>query len=244
MGKNKAGQGNKTKKKQARTNRMQTLTLGTLILVFLGLGGYALVDALIGKEDVQQEKTTDTVKEEIFQYDKQPVLGDENAKVKIVEFGDYKCPSCKKFEENIFPKLKKDYMDSDQVGFYFVNNPFLGEDSVTAAIAGEAVYNQDPDAFWTFYQKVYEEQGAEHETWATKEFLVNLAKKELPDLDHKKLEKAIEEGEYEEDVQQDKAITQQARVNLVPTLFINGKKVSNPFDYAQIKQMIEEELNK
>ncbi len=32
---------------------------------------------------------------------------DENGKIKIIEYGDFKCPYCKKVETNVMPKLKK-----------------------------------------------------------------------------------------------------------------------------------------
>ncbi|PTX64335.1 protein-disulfide isomerase [Melghirimyces profundicolus] len=247
MAKKKTGQSHKQKKKQveARSDRMQTLTLVTVILLFLGLGIFALVDSFIGGEEVKQgDGGKANVDEAIFAYDKQPVRGNPDAKVRIVEFGDYKCPVCKRFKDEIFPKLKKDFLDTDKAGFYFINNPFIGEDSVTAGIAGEAVYEQDPDAFWKFYHAVYDNQGPEKETWATQEFLVDLAKKEIPGVDRQKLKQAIEDRKYEDAVQQDRQIAAKAGVTSVPTLFINGKPVPNTFDYDQIRKMIEEELEK
>jgi preprotein translocase subunit SecG len=41
-----------------------------------------------------------------FRLDKQPALGANSAKVKVVEFGDYKCPACQRFEAEVFPRLK------------------------------------------------------------------------------------------------------------------------------------------
>lgn len=238
--------GKKKKQAQAKSNRMQNLTLATLIVVFLGLGVFALVNNLMGGDKGKEEEAGQeaTVDEKVFVYDQQPVFGNEEAPVKIVEFGDYKCPSCKKFGEEIYPQLKKDYLDNDKAGFYFINNQFLGEDSVTAGIAGEAVYAQDPDAFWKFHEAVYAKQGPQSQAWATKEFLVKLAKKEVPGIDHKKLEQAIDKETYRDQVEQDQAIAHQSGVQSVPALYINGKPVPNSFDYDEIKKMIEEELKK
>lgn len=248
MGKKKKGQNQKQKRKQAQSgSNLQTLTLVTLLVVFLGLGVYAIVDTFTGSENADQaHEQPNAVDEELFAYDQQPVQGDREANVNIVEFGDFKCPVCKEFEREIFPKLKQDYLDNGQAGFYFINNQFIAEDSVTAGIAGEAVYKQDPEAFWKFYDAIYEQQGPEHEHWATKEFLVDLAKKTVPEIDHQKLEQAIEDRKYEDEVRKDKSIATQAGVTSVPVLFINGKPVptNKTFDYNYIKQMIEEELKK
>ncbi|MGF7089278.1 protein-disulfide isomerase [Kroppenstedtia sanguinis] len=233
------------KKKQTQSNRMQTLTLVTVIVLFLGLGVYALVNNLISgnekEEGLSQEATMD---EKVFAYDKQPVLGNEDAPVRIVEFGDYKCPTCKRFADEIYPQLKKDYLDNDKAGFYFINNQFLGEDSITAGIAGEAVYEQDPAAFWKFHETIYEHQGDERETWATPEFLVKLAKQAAPGIDHGELAKAIDKESFKSQVEKDKEIGIQSGVQSVPALFINGKPVPDSLDYEGIKQMIEEELKK
>ena len=38
-----------------------------------------------------------------------------DGKIKIIEYGDFKCPYCKKVEKNVMPKLKKHYIDTDKV---------------------------------------------------------------------------------------------------------------------------------
>ncbi|GGA43054.1 hypothetical protein GCM10007416_15130 [Kroppenstedtia guangzhouensis] len=233
------------KKKQAKSNRMQNLTLVTVIVLFLGLGVFALVNNIIGGNKETGEPGQEAkVDEKVFVYDKQPVLGNRDAPVRIVEFGDYKCPTCKKFAEEIYPKLKKDYLDNDKAGFYFINNQFLGKDSITAGIAGEAVHEQNPEIFWKFHDAIFEHQGNESEAWATKDFLVKLAKQAAPGIDYDKLEQAIDKETYKQQVEQDKAIAVQSGVRSVPTLFINGRPVPDSFDYEGIKKMIEEELKK
>ncbi|WP_420831212.1 thioredoxin domain-containing protein [Paenibacillus lignilyticus] len=36
----------------------------------------------------------------------------------IVEFGDFKCPSCKAWGEQLYPKLKEAYIDRGKSQFY------------------------------------------------------------------------------------------------------------------------------
>ncbi|WP_186819796.1 thioredoxin domain-containing protein, partial [Bacillus tropicus] len=68
----------------------------------------------------QTEKAGETVAEQPS-IKGQPVLGKDSAPVTVVEFGDYKCPSCKVFNSDIFPKIKKDFIDKGDVKFSFVN---------------------------------------------------------------------------------------------------------------------------
>lgn len=225
------------KQAKARKQKIQTLTLWTAIVLVLVGGLYFLTSFLSD----QQAKP---VNEKIFAYERQPVIGNPDAPVKIVEFGDYKCPVCKRFAEEIFPQLKRDFLDTGKVGMYFIDKPFIGEDSVTASMAGEAVYRQKPEAFWTYYKAVYAHQGLESDRWATVPFLVELAKKEVPDIDHSRMERELNDQVYMEEVEADRKIAAELGVDSVPTLFINGKRVDQNvvFDYPSLKKQIEEEL--
>ncbi|MDR6226134.1 DsbA family protein [Desmospora profundinema] len=235
---------NRNAKKQqaeARSERMKNLTMVTVIVLFLGLGIFALVQMFVGSNE---EPEAAQVSEKIFEYEGQPVLGDPDAPVKIVEFGDFKCPACKQFKDQIYPQLKKDYIDQGKVAFYFVNNPFIGEDSMTAAIAAESVYQQDPDSYWPYFEALYDNQGNEQQVWATPELLVKLAKEETPEVDADQVKKDIENETYKEQVEKDRQIVGKAGVTSVPTLFVNGRKVEpqEAFQYNNLKNIIDQAI--
>jgi protein-disulfide isomerase len=44
--------------------------------------------------------------------DDDPQLGNSDAKVTIIEFGDYQCPSCRAFWRETLPRIKKEYVDT------------------------------------------------------------------------------------------------------------------------------------
>src|SRR5690606_31599291 len=52
-----------------------------------------------------------------------PVSGNENAKVTIVEFSDFQCPFCKRFFDETYSQLKRDYVDTGKVKFYYRHLP-------------------------------------------------------------------------------------------------------------------------
>jgi protein-disulfide isomerase len=170
-----------------------------------------------------------------------PVIGKTDAPVKIVEFGDFKCPSCKYFSQNIFPSLKKDYIDTGEVALYFSNFPFIGEDSFTAAYAAQAVYHQNNDAFWTFYDLIYKNQQDEKKTWATRDYLADLADKAKLGLNIDQLKKDIDSKTYKSEVDKQYANGQANGVNSTPTLFVNGVKFEQFSDYNALKSLIEQQ---
>lgn len=175
-----------------------------------------------------------------FKYDQIPTLGKTDAPIKIVEFGDYKCPVCKDFSQQIETKLKKDYVDKGTVSFSFMNFTIISEDSMTAALAAQAVYHQNKDAFWNYYDAIYTNQGAETVAWATPDYLVELAKRENLPLDYDLLKKDIVNGTYESEVDAHNVKARQLNLTSTPSVFINGVPFKDIFNYDALKKAIEQ----
>jgi protein-disulfide isomerase len=173
-----------------------------------------------------------------FAYQDLPVLGQADAPVKIVEFGDFKCPSCKYFSERIKPLLMEDYINKGSAALYFMNHTIIGPDSFAAAMAGQSIFHQSNDAFWKFYDAIYVNQGPETVQWATPEFLVELAKGADLQIDYDKLQEDIVNEAYAEEV-----IAQNAKaeplISGTPTLFINGVKFEDFSNYDALKKAID-----
>src|SRR3989304_5159414 len=55
--------------------------------------------------------------------DDDPVLGDPNAPLTMIEFSDYECPFCKSFFEQTFPQIKSAYIDPGKVPFVYGDLP-------------------------------------------------------------------------------------------------------------------------
>jgi protein-disulfide isomerase len=174
-------------------------------------------------------------------------LGDPQAPVKVIEFGDFKCTACKYFEEHAFPQLKEVYIDMGKIEFFFLNFPLpIGNDSYTAAYAAECVYHQSEAAFWAYYRAIYENQGPESQTWATRDFLLNLIQQQvqpLASVNLTELAQCIAQEQYRKDVEEDRQAGITAGVTATPTFLVNGQKVVGA-TYAPLKQAIERELHR
>lgn len=219
------------KQKNKQNNRMQTLVWATIAVVAV------LIVALIVLDTPKPPSTT--TGSATFAYDKLPVLGDPKAPVKIVEYGDYKCPSCQYFALDVKKQLQKDFIDKGTVALYFMNLPIVGPDSYTAAYAAQSVYHQNPEAFWTYFDTLYANQQDESKTWATPEFLIELAKvKNLP-INYDQLKQDIDSMKYKAEIDEQIASADKNGVSGTPTLFINGQKFENVFDYNALKAAIE-----
>ena len=91
-----------------------------------------------------------------------PQLGKTNAKVAIVEFSDFECPFCKQFFNETFSQIKREYIDTGKVAFYFRHYP-LTSIHPNAQIAAEATEcANEQGKFWQFHDMLFTNQ----ESWA------------------------------------------------------------------------------
>lgn len=173
-----------------------------------------------------------------FDLQSQPYIGDNNAAVTVIEFSDFKCPSCKNWSLNEFPALKKEFIDTGKIKFYFINFPFLGPDSIEAALAGETIFQQDPDKFWEFKELLFEHQGEGKQVWATEEFLIDLVQKEITGIDHEQFKKELQETKHLFEVKKDFKIAAGNGIYGTPTFVVNGETVNA----GQLRDKILEKL--
>ncbi|WP_244226652.1 DsbA family protein [Paenibacillus protaetiae] len=185
-------------------------------------------------------------KPQSFDYNELPVMGSADAPVKIVEFGNFKCPNCKDFATAVKPQIDKDYIETGKVAFYYINySNFLGPDAYTAALAAQAVFHQNNDAFWDYYKILFEKQQNEDTEWATPDYLVQLAKDAKLPIDYDLLRKDIDGQTYKDEVDEQNDMVTPKKVTGTPTFFINGKQYGDSFmDYNSFKKAIDKAIGK
>ncbi len=169
----------------------------------------------------------------------QPVLGNEEASVSVVEFGDYKCPGCGTWATEIFPQLEADYIESGDVSFSFYNYLGFGQESFLASLASRTVYEEAPEEFWEFHQRLFEVAPSEE---VTMELLLDLLAEHAPSVEEETFMQALEEETYLSSLEQELAVVQQYEVNATPTIVINETLVEDPFDYDEIQALIDDQL--
>lgn len=173
-------------------------------------------------------------------YENQPFIGDEDAPVSIIEFGDYKCPHCKDFHQAAVPEIKANLVDTGDVKFYFMNFAFMGKDSTRAAEFAETVYQElGNDTFWEFHDQLFERQDEQYTDKLLKEVLSSVTEEENVN----KVVSAFEDGAGEKAAKKDKSIGEDLGVHSTPTVVINGK-VFEGETFEDLKQAVEEAKNK
>ena len=87
-----------------------------------------------------------------------PRMGNTEARIGIVEFTDYECPFCRSFYTQVFPKLKKEYVDTGIVQFISKDLPLtrIHPQALPAALAAICAGNQGK--YWEMDQALYTNQ--------------------------------------------------------------------------------------
>ena len=109
------------------------------------------------------------------------VLGDPGAPVKLLEFGDLKCPHCATVSEEIIPEVIESKVREGSARIEFRNFTIIDEQSETAGAALLAAGEQRRG--WNFLEIFYGNQGLETSQYADDEFLVAVARAAgVPDI--------------------------------------------------------------
>ena len=149
------------------------------------------------------------------------VIGDPDAPLHLVEYGDYQCPACASFSTQVFPELLADYISTGKVSFEFRDLAFLGDDSVTAAEAAACSIEQD--GFWPYHETIYLNHYGENLGNLSESRLLEMA--EVSGLDRDQIESCLDAGTTAADVQ---AMHQEATdlgVNSTPSFVLNGELI-------------------
>jgi protein-disulfide isomerase len=181
--------------------------------------------------------------ETAISYKNQPYLGDKDAPVNILEFGDYKCPVCKNFNESFFPIIDKELIQTGKVKFYFINYPFINVDSKRSAQFGEIVYKElGNDTFWKFHKLLYkkqpEDQSLETKDIFTQDFLLKTLGEVTAKENVKKVSGKLDSRSGDNVVDTDMGLVKDLGVTGTPALFVNGKKFEGN-TFGDLEKMVD-----
>jgi protein-disulfide isomerase len=169
--------------------------------------------------------------------DSSHMTGKKDAKVSVVEFGDYQCPACAAAAPTL-SRLRAEYKDNADVNFVFRHFPLPQHDkAIVSAEAAEAAAKQNK--FWEMTDKLYETQ----DTWigpSDHQAVFSSIAQGLG-LDMARFQQDLENHTFTDIINSDKSDGESLGVNSTPSIFINGEKMSG-FQYDILKSKIEEKL--
>ncbi|MGH9502932.1 MAG: thioredoxin domain-containing protein [Terriglobales bacterium] len=150
-----------------------------------------------------------------------PSRGPADAPVTVVEFSDLQCPHCKDAQP-IIDKLMEEEKDARLV---FQNFPLPAHDwAVKAAAYGDCIGRSSPDAFWKYAASVYAAQSDITAATADEKLTAIADQSGAKGTD---IAACAAKPETISRVQRSVALGAGLEVSGTPTLFINGRKISN-----------------
>ena len=168
------------------------------------------------------------------------VLGDQNAPVTFIEYGDYQCPFCGKFFKETEPVLREKYIKTNKVKFIYRDFAFLGPESTWAANAARCAGEQGK--FWEYHDYLFSNQRGENQGTFSKDNLKSFAA--ALSLDKDKFSACVDGDKYVGEIQKQTKTGGEAGVQGTPANFINGILYAGALPVANFTQIIESELNK
>ena len=179
--------------------------------------------------------------------DDDPVKGDTNAPITIVEFSDFQCPFCARFFTDTLPLIEKNYIETGKVKFVYRDFPIpsIHQNAIPAAIAAECADEQG--MFWEFHDKLFENQllwqdlDNQNVVRTFEQYADELA------LDTDTFNTCLESAKYLEEVQNDLNEGVSYGVAGTPGFFIGNEKigygmVSGAQPYATFQQVFDQLL--
>ena len=151
-----------------------------------------------------------------------PVMGNINAPITILEWGDYQCTFCYKFHQNTLDIINEDFIKTGKVKIIFKDFPLNGPDSKLAAEASYCA--QDQEKYWQYHDELYKNWGGERTGWITRESLTKFA--ETVDLDIEKFNKCLDDHKYENKVDSLYAFGKEIGIDATPSFLVfNDEKI-------------------
>ncbi len=173
----------------------------------------------------QQAPPEDTTPKKVS-IDDDPVLGDENAKVTMIDFSDYECPFCKRYFDDAFAQIKKDYIDTGKVKYVYRDLPLSFHDPMATleAVAANCARAQGDDSTYFKYHNEIFTRTKSNGNGLTKDDLTTIAT-DLG-LDTGSFTTCVNDEKNKEEVQKDLADATKVGASGTPTFFI-GKSTGN-----------------
>ena len=163
------------------------------------------------------------------------ISGNENAKITIIAYESLTCSHCADFHKDIYPKLKKDYIDTGLVKIEFRHFPLD-----VAAFNASKISQCKQDQGLNILESLYSDQQAWVKGSSIEEINKNLEKfikQKGFDVD---FDKCINNKEIEDFVLNDRIEgAKNFEINATPTIIINEKKFNKSLNYNNLKKFLE-----
>ena len=190
-----------------------------------------LIETQLIEEEVKQPQITI----ETFFDNASPILGNANAPIALIEFGDYQCHFCNVYFQDTEHKIVENFVDTGKVKIIFKDFTIIGPDSVSAAHFAHCAGEQEK--FWEYHNILYANWAGENNGWASNDNLLKFANE--IGLDMNELKNCNNENRYRSLIESSNSDAQLLGLTGTPAFFIISNNGSQKIHGAQSYEVFE-----
>ena len=163
------------------------------------------------------------------------ISGNQNAKISIIAYESLTCSHCANFHKEVYPLLKKDYIDTGLAKIEFRHFP-LDIAALNASKVSQCKNDGDPEILESLY--------ANQQKWVrgntVEEANLNLQKFLISQGFSVDFENCINNSQIEDFVLNDRIDgVKNFKINATPTIIINNEKFEKTLNYKNLKKALE-----
>ena len=166
-------------------------------------------------------------------------IGNPDAKVELIEYASYTCSHCKNFHDNVYTKLKPDYIDTGKLHFVY-REVYWDRYALWAGMIARCGGEQ---RFFGIVDMIFEKQ----RDWAGAKQPTEVVEKlrtigRAAGLSDGQMDTCLKDADMAQSlVAWSEENSKADKVEGTPTLYINGQKYSN-MSYEDLKAILDEKL--
>ena len=168
------------------------ITAVVVLVITFGMDSTVFTEQEIIEESIIKNDNDKKITAKTFLENVSPILGNPNAPITLVEFGDYQCHFCNVYFENTEHEIIENFVDTGKVRILFKDFTIIGADSVSAAHTAHCAGEQEK--FWEYHDVLYNNWNGENNGWASNDNLLIFANE--IGLDINKLKECNADGRY------------------------------------------------
>ena len=162
-------------------------------------------------------------------------LGPATSPVTVTEYASMTCGHCAHFNENVFPKIKSEYIDSGKIRFVFREFP-LDIKAAAGSMLARCIAKEDAGKYFAVIDMLFKQQN----DWVSKnttETLTRIGKQ--AGLSQQAVEECLKDQALLDKIAADQKFASEVlKVNSTPTFFINGEMVKGATSFEEFDKKI------
>lgn len=238
------------------------ISVVSVAIVSAFLGGYVIggetaePKEVIIRESIPDLQPRSTVQEQFgpqiirnISLDDDPMKGNPDAIITIVEFSDFQCPFCAKFHETTLDQIEQEYISTGKVNFVYRDFPVQSThpNAIPAALASECA--DDQDKFWEMHDMIFENQREWQDLPITQSVDVFREYAKIVDLDTDEFDSCFDSAKHLEEIMADLNDGRTYGVTGTPGFFVGNEqigfvKIMGAQPFSSFQKVIDGQLNR